>query len=351
MNGRENYTAVLNNERPSKIPIRIANYNMFVCHHYGLTIKEYLDDPFMNANVLVNFIKEFSIDSIKAGIGYIFYGCGPEMGPKWHFPESEFPVCINGMIEDPEDIDKIKIPVAPNGYFKKFLEINRRVKTIVGEEVFLGVSVLGPFSAMCFMRGYEKFLMDMVLDINLFTQLMKKGEMISTYIGTHCIELGLPWINLLEVYLIPGIINPAFYHKHIAYHDEVVCKSFLPISLPNSSAAFMGCPEGEDNLKLGKLLYDYYFGNAESLDVIKMAAKYGLPGYPRLVTISARALVTWPIDKILSFVKNGLDYFVREKAEYPAVNLASVQAANSREAASIAQKLKILNEFRDSYEI
>jgi hypothetical protein len=70
-----------------------------------------------------------------------------------------------------------------------------------------------------------------------------------------------------------------------------------------------------------------------------------------LVTVSARALVTWPMDKILRFVKDGLDYFLKEKGEYPAINLASVQAANIHEARSIARKLESLNEFRDSYAI
>jgi hypothetical protein len=349
MNGREYYAAVLNNERPSKIPIRVANYNMFVCHYYGISIKEYLDDPGKNANVVVKFLKEFGVDSIKAGIGYIFYGCGPEMGPTWHFPESEFPVCVKGIIDETGDIDGIRIPVLPTGYFKNFLEINRRVKDQVGKEVFLGVSVLGPFSVMCFLRGYEQLLMDMVLDLNFFSDLMKKGEEVSTYIGRHCLELQLPWINLMEIFLIPGVINPAFYHKHIASHDDAVRKYFLPISLPNSNASFMGYPGGTENLREGKLLYDYYFGNVESLDTIRAASKYALPGYPRLVTISARALVTWPIDRILAFLKDGLDYFIRERGEYPAINLASVQAATPQEAESIARKLKALSEFRDAY--
>jgi hypothetical protein len=349
MNGKENYAAVLNNERPFKIPIRVANYNMFVCHYYGITIQEYLDDPAMNADVLIKFLREFGVDSIKAGIGYIFYGCGPEMGPIWHFPEAEFPVSVKGIIDEPADIDKITIPAAPTGYFKKFLEINRKVRDRVGEEVFLGVSVLGPFSVMCFLRGYEQLLMDMVLDLDYFTGLMKKGEEVSTYIGRHCIDLGLPWINLMEIFLIPGVINPAFYHKHIAPHDEAVRKNFLPISLPNSNGSFMGFQEGTENRKEGKLLYDYYFGNLDSLEVIRTASEYPLPGYPRLVTISARALVTWPIDRILTFLKDGLDYFVKERREVPAINLASVQAATPQEAVSIAQKLKALAQFRDAY--
>jgi hypothetical protein len=351
MNGKNSYAAVLNGERPSKIPIRVANYNMFVCHYYGITIQEYLDDPAMNARVVVKFLKEFRVDSIKAGIGYIFYGCGPEMGPTWHFPESEFPVCVKGIIDEPGDLAKIAIPAFPTGYFKKFLEINRRVRDLVGKEVFLGVSVLGPFSAMCFLRGYEQLLMDMVLDLTFFTELMKKGEEVSIYIGRHCHELELPWINLMEIFLIPGIINPTFYHEHIAPHDEAVRNFFLPLSLPNSNGAFMGFPGGAENLREGKLLYDYYFGNLESLEVVRTASKYALPGYPRLVTLSGRALVTWPIDRILAFLKDGLDYFIRERGEYAAINLASVQAATLQEAEGIAEKLKALMQFRDTYAI
>jgi len=177
---------------------------------------------------------------------------------------------------------------------------------------------------------------------------MKASEMVSTYIGTHCLALDLPWINLMEIYLIPGVINPAFYHKHIACHDEAVRKTFQHVSFPNSNAAFMD-PEGAGGAKIGKMLYDYYFGTTESLEGIRAAAHHELPGYPRLVTVSARALVTWSIDEILRFVQTGLDFFIRERGEYPAINLASVQAANPEEALSLAEKLKALDEFRNAY--
>ena len=349
MNAIERYAAVLNQKRPDKIPIRVANYNMFVCHYYGITIQEYLDDPALNAEVLVKFVREFGVDSVKAGAGYIFYGCGPEMGPTWRFIDGEFPVCVKGIIDEPENVGKVAIPAEPAGYFQKFLEINRRAKALIGHEVFLGVSALGPFSAMCFLRGHEKMLMDMLLDPAFFTELMKKGEDVSMFIGRHCLALDLPWINMLEVFLIPGMVNPDFYHSHIAPHDDVVCKQFAPIPMPNSSGAFMGRPEGQQKRGEGKLMYDYYFGNLESLEVIRSASNFVLSGYPRLVTVSARALANWPVDRILSFLKEGFDYFVKDRGEYPAINLASVQSANPEEAAIIAKKLSAMAQFRDTY--
>ena len=127
MNGIERYAAVLRQERPDKIPLRVGNYNMFICQYYGITVQDYLNDPALNAELLVRFAEDFNFDSIKPGLGYILYGCGPEMGPQWKFVENDFPGCVKGVIDTPEDIEKVEIPAEPTGYFHNFLEINRRV--------------------------------------------------------------------------------------------------------------------------------------------------------------------------------------------------------------------------------
>ena len=94
MNGIERYDAAVRQEPPDKIPIRIGNYNMFICNYYEITIRQYVDDPALNAEVFVRFVREFGFDSVKAGLGYILYGCGPELGPEWMFIEGDFPACV-----------------------------------------------------------------------------------------------------------------------------------------------------------------------------------------------------------------------------------------------------------------
>ena len=105
MNSIERCEAVVNQEKPDKIPIRIGNYNMFICNYYGITIREYVDDPALNAEVFVKFVREFDFDDVKAGLGYILYGCGPELGPHWKFTEGDFPACVKGIIDEHQDID------------------------------------------------------------------------------------------------------------------------------------------------------------------------------------------------------------------------------------------------------
>jgi len=349
MNGIERYSAVVNQKPPDKIPIRIGNYNMFICHYYGITIREYVDNPQRNAEVFVKFVREFGFDNVKAGLGYILYGCGPELGPHWKFVEGDFPACIDGIIENSRDIEAVVIPDEPTGYFRNFLEINSRVKDLIGSEVYLGVNMLGPFSAMCFLRGYDKILVDMVLAKEFFTELMKKGEEVSLYIGRNCLELDLHWAGLLEIFLVPGVVNPEFYHSYIAPHMETVCERLDSGRVANPYAAFMGRKGDPQSQHDGKFLSDYYFGIGESLEVIRSASKYMFPGFPRLVTLSGRALVNWPTDKILSFLKEGLDYYVKERGEYPSINLVSIQASSPREADMIAQKLRTIARFRDAY--
>jgi hypothetical protein len=322
---------------------------MFMCHYYGITIQEYLSNPSLNADVFVEFVKEFDFDSIKAGMGYILYGCGPELGTTWKFVESDFPGCIKGIIDEPEDVEKVVIPTEPTGYFRNFLEINRRVKALIGHETFLGISILGPFSVMAFLRGFENLLTDIGLELDFFATLMRMGEEVSLFIGRHCLELGLQWNNMLEIFLIPGMFNPDFFHAHIATHDDAVCKQLGASSLPNSNAAFMGRAGDKESQRGGSLLYDYYFGTKESLEVIRSASDYMLSGFPRLVSLSGRALVTWPTDRILLFLRQGLDYFVKERGAYPSIHLASIQASSPEEARAIAQKLRAVTELRDTY--
>ena len=351
MNGIERYRAVLEQRRPDRLPIRIGNYNMFMCHHYGITVRQFIDEPALNAEVFVRFVREFGFDSVKAGLGYILYGCGPETGTEWRFSSIDFPACVRGIISGPEDLGKISAPGEPAGYFRNFLEINRRVDALIGREVFLGVSVLGPFSVMAFMRGFDTLLMDMIMDPPFFSDMMKKGVELSRFIGSHCVALNLPWTNVMEIFLVPGVVNPGFYHEHVAPHTDRVCRSLATPPLANSNAVFMGRPDDPEGPEKGRFLSDYYFGTGESIEVIREAARYMLPGFPRLVSLSGRALVAWTKDRILSFLEEGVDFFVRERGEYPALNLVSIQAADGPEAADVAEKLTAVRRFRDAYRL
>lgn len=351
MNSIERFTATLNQQAPDKIPLRVGNYNVLMTHYYRIGIKDYLENTDLNAELFVRMVREFELDSVKAGLGYILYGCGPEMGPRWEFPEDNFPAATRGVIDCDQDIDRIAIPPEPTGYFRNFLEINRKVKAAIGSETHLGVSILGPFSCAAFLRGYDRLLMDMIEDEAFFNRIMVKAVEVSYFIGRHCLDLNLHWTNLLEIFLIPGMVNPQLYHRLIAPHCNTVRHRLSTPPIPNSSAAFMGSPGNPESYRDGKRVYEYYFGTAESLEIIREASRFMLPGFPRLVSLSGNALVHWPLEEILTFLRKGLDFFVKERGEYPSIFLASLQSENPDQAPEVAEKLRAISDFRDAYRI
>jgi len=56
MNSIERFNAVMNQNLPDKIPIRVGNYNVFLTHYYGITVREYLEDPALNADLFVKLV-------------------------------------------------------------------------------------------------------------------------------------------------------------------------------------------------------------------------------------------------------------------------------------------------------
>jgi hypothetical protein len=294
-------------------------------------------------------VRQFEFDSTRPGRGYILYGCGPEMGPKWEFVENNFPAATDGVINNEADINQIHIPSEPKGYFRNYLEINRKVNKAIGKETYLGAQIIGPFTCAAFLRKYDNLLMDMVLDPDFFSKIMKKGEEISLFIGRHVMDLGYSWTNLLEIFLIPGVINPDTYHRLIAPHCDHVRNQLSTPPIPNPNAAFMGSLGDPDSYEIGKRLYEYHFGTAESLETIREASQFMAQGYPRQVSLSGNALVHWPIDRILDFLKQGIDFFIQERREYPFILIPSLQAENQDQASEVAEKLYAIAEFRNAY--
>ena len=351
MTPKERYSAVLHGQVPDMVPIRVGNYNTFICQYYKISINQYLEDPGLNAELFVQFLSEFGIDSGKAGLGYILYGCGPEMGPEWNFPKDQFPSSIKGMIHRMEDIDSFAVPEKPSGYFKNFLEINRRVKDEIGDKIHLGVSILGPFSAAVFLRGFEEILIDTIDNMEFFNRLLTKAEDVTLFIGEHCLKLDLDDANLLEIFLVPGVVSPQLFHEQIEVHDESVCRRLSDPPLANFASAFMGPKGDREGAKKGKLFYDYYFGTGESIEQLKSISNSRIPGFPHLVSISGKALVNWSIDQILDYLRNGLNHFRNERGVIPSIFLASVQASNHESAIRIAKKIKAIHRFREKFNI
>jgi hypothetical protein len=351
MNPRERVMHTLAGKKPDKLPIVVINSNTFMCMYYHISVEDYVTKPDTCAEVHIEFIREFEIDYDNVATGYILYGAGPELGVKWEFAGDNFPGNIEGPIKTEADLDQFKLPTEPSGYFKNYIDTIKIVHETVGDEYYLTANIIGPFTVGCFLRGIEQTLMDTVMDPDFFQKLMQLSTEISVFLGNNVLSTGLKTPILNEIFLTPGMISPDDYHSHIAPYDLEVQRRLGPERTP-LAFAFMGKPSDPESQKISVSLNNAFFGVGESIAAIKDASRGERPaGFPFPVGISGRSLATWDTDRILSFLKQGLDYLVYEKGCYPCIILSSVQADSQVQAAEIATKINAIRAFRDGYRL
>ncbi|MEE9612024.1 MAG: uroporphyrinogen decarboxylase family protein, partial [Desulfatiglandales bacterium] len=348
MKGIERFQTALEGGQPDRIPVIVGNNNMFLCHFYDVTVHQLLDAPDLYADLTVRFVKEFEFDLIRPNVGYIFYGCGPELGVKWKFVESDFPGPINGCIENEEDLNQFKIPEEPAGYFKKLLDIHRILVKEVGDEVHVRGIPLGPFSTGCFLRGLQNFLLDSVLNVDFFRHVMKRCTELSRYFVEQISFTGVHDMVLNEVFLSPGYLSPGSFQKDVNPDIKSVLSRSSSKNLYFYQQDFMDVGNLPDGTSKKGLSSAIYYGTKEDAELLRESLKTPIPGHPPLVTVSGRSLVQSDVKDFLDFIRKGVDIILEQGAYNPCIYLVSVQASSKEEALEIAGKINRIQELRES---
>ena len=336
-------------QKPDKLPIFSAANNSFICQYYGLEVEEYLSNADKCASIHKAFMEEFGLDGCVVATGYILYGCGPEMGVTWKFPGEDFPGFIESPLKDENDLANIKVPKAPAGYFKQYLEIIERVSRYVGQTHAVTANILGPFAAACFLRGIEQTLLDTAINPTFFQRYMHLSTELSAFLGRSVLGTGVPLTALNEIFLTPEMISPDAYHRLILPWDEKVQEMLHPYVVPNIMGDFIGLPDDKKSQVAARARYRAFFGLCESLDDISQAVEEVTPEYSFPLVISGKMLDKWEADKILRFLNEGLEYLINDCSLTTHINLVSIQAESQEKAFQISKKLQTIKAFRDEY--
>ncbi|WP_250859766.1 uroporphyrinogen decarboxylase family protein [Oceanirhabdus seepicola] len=132
----------------------------------------------------------FRPDSI--GIGPGLQGIPEAMGCEIGFPENNTPFISKIAIKDYSEIEKLR-PIDPykDGRISYFLEGLKTTNERIGNEVYVGSSMGGPFTTAAFLRGTENFLKDMSKNPEMAHRLLEiSTESVIRYIDAVC-DLGL----------------------------------------------------------------------------------------------------------------------------------------------------------------
>ena len=348
MTPRERVSRSIRGLKPDKLPTVVINSNTFMCQYYGVSVEDYLSMPDICAEVNLSFIKEFEVDCNIIATGYILYGAGTELGVKWQFAGNNFPGHTEGPIKNRADLDNMKVPGAPSGYFKNYLDTINLVIKVLGDTHHLKASFLGPFSLTCFLRGIEQTLIDMLEDLSFFKECMRFSTELSVYLGRNLLETGLRYPILNEIFLGPGMMSPHHYHSFVSSNIYEVQRR-LGVEVASNSFTFMGTSINIESQKVDAALYNAFFGVGESIETIKEAVVYRPPGFPFPSAISGRALKNWSPNRIISFLEEALNVLIKKEGLFPSISFSSVQAETKQIADDIANKIKAVNAFRNEY--
>lgn len=348
---KERVASALAGTKPDKLPIMVANSNTFICRYYGISVEEFLSDASLCAEGNIRFTEEFGADFNICINGYILYGCGPELGCRWKFAGPDFPGFEQGPLKTPEDLDRIKIPEQPTGYFAHYLEVIRRVQAALGDRYHLSVSILGPFAVACFMRGIEQALLDTITGKEFLGRYMEKCTELSIWFGRHILATGLEHPFLNEIFLSPTMVSPATYEDLIKPYDARVQEALGPENAPNSLAAFMSRSDDPNKKSVGARMYKVFFSGADSMAELEEVLSLAMEGFPFPAAISGPSLDTKSGPELVGYLRSTLDFLVRKKGIYPSILLSSVQAHSPDKAKEIAEKIMMIKALRDEYQL
>ena len=346
----ENYIKSLNREKTDGLPIYASCISEFLSHYYGISNREFVDDPKKHSEVTIEAINEFELSCIVP-VAYILFGCGPEMGVNWEYAGDNLPGAVGGTIRNENDVNALNIPQKPEGHFKNYLQVLDLLSQKVGDQVFIQSLVLGPHSCAAFLRGLEDTLLDPLCELDLYEKYMQYCVSLSAFLGRNIKGLNLPGKALLEIFLVPETIGGEYYNTHIKkYHTAVLARlAQEDMHLSNTYATFVDPEPVTKNLTKGELLYHYFFGTRESLEIIEQASNLEIPGFPPLITISGRMMADSSKEQIQQFIIEAADIFVKGKGLYPTIKLVAVQSRTKDEAPVLAEKMHMIRQLSKQY--
>jgi len=162
MNGYERITAALNDKKPDTVPIMLHNF-MMAAHEYGVTMKQFRNDPQVIADSFISSVEKYKFDGIMIDVDTVTLA-GAVRVPV-DFPEDQPARTHQGCLDNLEDVKSLKPPVIEQyKYIRIWLESVRLLKEYFKDEIYIrGNCDQAPFSLASMMRGAQNWMLDLMM--------------------------------------------------------------------------------------------------------------------------------------------------------------------------------------------
>ncbi|HRX42013.1 MAG TPA: uroporphyrinogen decarboxylase family protein [Clostridia bacterium] len=232
MNGKELFSIMARREVPERIPF-IPTIFEHSARVIGKTPSEIAQDEDLIVESQLACYEMYRHDLIAIGVD--IYNIEYEaLGAKVFFPENEeLPSISETMISGPDDIERLRVPdPEKDGRMPMFLNAVQRVNEKVGSEVIVNGTVVGPFTLAAIMRGFENFVMDLVMEPEFAYKLMEFANKVSLAFAESFIKRGVG-LSINESWIAPPLLSPAFYAENVVGYERQLIQAIKKLGQKN----------------------------------------------------------------------------------------------------------------------
>jgi uroporphyrinogen decarboxylase len=159
MTPKERMTAFAAGGEIDRIPC-IPLIGEHACRLIGVTVSRYNHSAELMAEAQIAAFRKYRPDSV--GIGPGLFGITEAMGTRLKFPEDGMPYVSEPVLKDYADFDRLSpVDSHRDGRLPLYLKALKLINEQIGDQVVVGSSVGGPFTAAASLRGTENFLRDL----------------------------------------------------------------------------------------------------------------------------------------------------------------------------------------------
>jgi uroporphyrinogen decarboxylase len=245
--GREIITLLNKGEIPPRVPFVPVIYE-----HAASLIRVNTSDLARNEDLIVKgqlaAYHLYKHDLVSVGVD--IYNIEAEaLGCKVsYFNDSSVPSISEPIISDFEDLKKLKVPnPASDGRMPLFISATRRINEAIGKEVFVSGTVVGPFTLAALLRGFESFLMDLIIDEEFALEQLKFASEVSFSYAKAFIDIGVG-VSINESWIAPPLLSPDIFDSVVFEFERKLITRIKSCGLKNVALICGGNTSSISNL-------------------------------------------------------------------------------------------------------
>jgi len=212
--GRELFDAMAAGDTPQRVPFVPTVYE-----HAAALIGRTPSETAQNEDLLVEAqLRAYELyghDLVAVGLDIYNVEAEALGTPVNYYGDSRLPSLAGPLLPELQDLDRLRVPNPETaGRMPLYLRAAERVKRSIGGEVLVNGTVVGPFTLAALLRGFEKFILDILNDGAYAGALLDFCRRTALRYARSFLRRGVG-VSINESWIAPPLLSPALYEEKV----------------------------------------------------------------------------------------------------------------------------------------